>query len=303
VKFWEIFDKKIFIFIGLACVVFLGLGIYGNLERLIQEMSRFHLYYLPLILLLAFTNYILRYLRWEYYLRRLNINIPVRDSLTIFFSGLTMCITPGKVGELLKSHLLKKSKGTPMSYSLPVFIMERVTDLISILLLVFLGILSFMYGWKIFILGCGLIIVCLLFLNSKRGLKILLKLPWLSKFSVSLEASQERFCSLSVFHVLLIGSVIGILAWFSDAYAFRLVSKGLGIQISILEVTFIYTFATLVGALSMLPGVVTTEASMLGLLAVLNISETISVAAFKWFDTIFSSELINDTRMRPGNLL
>lgn len=155
-------------------------------------MSRFHFYYLSLILLLAFTNYIVRCPKWEYYLRRLSMNVPVRDSLTIFFSGLTMCITPGKVGELLKSYLLKKSKGTPISYSIPVVIMERVTDLISILLLMFLGILSFKYGWKTFILGCGFIIICLLFLNSKRGLQILFKLPRLSKSSISLKASQER---------------------------------------------------------------------------------------------------------------
>lgn len=279
-RFRGVFDKKIFIFIGLACMVFLGLGIYGNFGRLAQEMSRFRLYYLPLVLSLAFANYVLRYFRWEYYLRKLNIRIPARESLTIFFSGLTMAITPGKVGELLKSYLLKKGGGTPISHSIPVVVMERITDIISILLLALLGILRFRYGWKVFILGCGFLIICLLLLNSKRGLQILLKLPWLSKFTASLQASQERFRSLLAFRVLFVGLMIGILAWFSEAYAFWLVFKGLGVEVSVLEATFIYAFATLVGALSMLPGgLLTTETSMVGSLAILNLTKATSSAA------------------------
>lgn len=74
--------------------------------------------------------------------------------------------------------------------------------------------------------------------------------------------------------------MVGILTWFSEAYAFWLVFKGLGVHISIVEATFIYTFATLVGALSMLPGgLVTTEGSMVGLLTILNLIRATSSAA------------------------
>ena len=60
---------------------------------------------------LAAFNYFLRYLKWELYLRRLGIRVPFVDSITIFLSGFSLTVTPGKVGEVLKSYLLRESHG------------------------------------------------------------------------------------------------------------------------------------------------------------------------------------------------
>jgi len=69
---------------------------------------------------------------------------------------------------------------------------------------------------------------------------------------------------------LVISTILSIAAWFCECYAFYLVLKGLALKSTLSESTFVYAFATLVGAVSMLPGGLgATEGSMTGLLVVL----------------------------------
>ena len=50
-----------------------------------------------------------------------------------------MSITPGKMGEVFKSWLLKKRTGTPIHASAPIVVAERFTDLLGYLILVAIG--------------------------------------------------------------------------------------------------------------------------------------------------------------------
>ena len=90
---------------------------------------------------LAVVNYALRYLRWSMYLRALGINAPASVSAPVFVAGLALSITPGKVGELLKSVWLHQRTGTPVAASAPAVVMERLTDVISVALLGLTGAL------------------------------------------------------------------------------------------------------------------------------------------------------------------
>ena len=97
-----------------------AIALYADLPQMVQALVNFRWEFLPLILGLTLFNYFWRYLKWQYYLRRLDIHIHWVKSLLIFLSGLSMAITPGNIGELLKSYLLKT---------------ERLTDGIALILL------------------------------------------------------------------------------------------------------------------------------------------------------------------------
>src|SRR5207244_11990079 len=69
-----------------------------------------------------------------------------------FISGLSMAITPGKVDELLKSYLLKRSTGTPISRTSPIIVAERLSDGIGMLLLASTGLALYRFGWELLLL-------------------------------------------------------------------------------------------------------------------------------------------------------
>jgi uncharacterized protein (TIRG00374 family) len=124
----------------LAVLVFVGLAGYGDFQDIGGQLGQFPIVYMLAALALAATNYGLRFIRWAYYLRVLKVRVPLGVSGLVFLSGLAMSITPGKAGELLKSYLLRDRAGVPVSTSAPVVIMERVTDVVSVVLLGLTGL-------------------------------------------------------------------------------------------------------------------------------------------------------------------
>jgi hypothetical protein len=86
------------------------------------------------ILGLSLLNYLLRFVRWQIYLKRLGHQVPWATSLRIYFAGFALTTTPGKMGELMRGVLLKPL-GVPLIESSAAFFSERAADLLVILLL------------------------------------------------------------------------------------------------------------------------------------------------------------------------
>jgi uncharacterized membrane protein YbhN (UPF0104 family) len=111
----------------LAFIVMTAIALYADLPQMVTALANFRWEFLPLILGLTLFNYFWRFIKWQYYLGRLEIKIHWLQSLLIFLSGISMAITPGKVGEFLKAYLLKSSTGAPVSRTSPVIVSERLT--------------------------------------------------------------------------------------------------------------------------------------------------------------------------------
>src|SRR5438105_6948520 len=133
----------------LAFVVITAIALYADVPRMLGALAHFRWQYLPLILALTLFNYFCRFFKWQYYLKRLDVKIAWLKSLLIFISGLSMAITPGKVGELLKSYLLKRSTGEPISRTSPIIVAERLTDGIAMIALSTTGLALYRYGWEL----------------------------------------------------------------------------------------------------------------------------------------------------------
>src|SRR5262249_29182044 len=102
---------------------------------------------LPLILVLTLVNYLVRFVKWQIYLRLIGAPpIPGWESFLLFFSGLAMTITPGKVGEWLKTYLLRGRYRAPISVPAPIVLAERLTDGVAMLVLALGGLLAYGYG-------------------------------------------------------------------------------------------------------------------------------------------------------------
>src|SRR5579872_441952 len=116
---------------------------------MLGALAHFRWVYLPLILVLTLFNYFCRFFKWQYFLKRLNLQVPWLKSLLIFISGLSMAITPGKVGELLKAYMLKRAIGAPISRTSPIIVAERLSDGIAMLLLAATGLVLYRFGWEL----------------------------------------------------------------------------------------------------------------------------------------------------------
>ena len=118
----------------------------SDIKQVLYLLSEINIKILPFILMLAPLNYLLRYVKWNYYLKKIEINLPPRINRAIFISGLSMTITPGKIGELIKAYLIKEVNGTEISVTSPVIMAERLTDAVAMIILASVGSLAYSYG-------------------------------------------------------------------------------------------------------------------------------------------------------------
>lgn len=257
----------------LGVVVFAALSLYGDVRALAASLGRYRWIYFVGGLVLATANYVIRFFRWEAYLSILDVRgVPRVESARIFTAGFVMSVTPGKVGEVLKSVLLHEAHGVPVARTAPIVVAERLTDLFALVLLVALGALALPSGLPIAIGGAAVVgalwLTCAWRPLGELALRVAGKLPVLRKLSPKLREAYDALQVLTRPRALLVATVLALASWGTECVALWLIARGFeGVQIDMLEATFGYSAPTIVGALAMMPGGLgVTEAGMTGVL-------------------------------------
>lgn len=269
-------------------MVVAGLSLFADLPKTAEALSTFVWAWLPAILALTLLNYVLRFVKWHFYLGQIGVrDLPWRDSAMLFFSGLSMVVTPGKVGEWLKSYLLRELTGTPFSASAPIIVAERLTDGVAMLLLASVGLLAYGYGWQVLLVvsaGAAVVVFASQYPPAERFIfDLASRMPVISGQVKHLRLFYESTNQLFRPRNLAFAIGLGVVSWFGECLAFYLVLIGLGNEPSatlLLQATFILATATIVGSVSMLPGgLAAAEGSIAGLLLLLGVTASKGIAA------------------------
>jgi uncharacterized membrane protein YbhN (UPF0104 family) len=244
----------------LGVAVYLFFALYTGIHKIQASLSIFHWSAFGLALLLSTTNYGVRFLKWQYYLARLEVKgVPVYDSLLVFLSGFVLTVTPGKVGEIFKSAVLAKTHDVPLARTAPIVIAERLTDVIGVIVLIVIGGAAFANGliWAAFgaiAVLCGLTLI----VWPKPGLALA---NYLDRGPARLRPIapkvREALTSLRVVaspSALVIPTLLSVIAWSAEGMALFVILRGFQAEIAPAIALFFYATATLAGALVPLPG-------------------------------------------------
>ena len=276
--------NKIFISVAIAALIGIIFSFYANISQLESAFERFSYAILPLIPLCAFINYMFRFARWEYYLRILGIQVPRSESFEVFISSLSMAVTPGKMGEVMKSYFLKSMRGVPISKSAPIIVAERITDSLDLLIISLIGAYSIGYGKDVILFTAVLFAVLIGIISSRTlSMKIIRtaeKIPFVAKRIKPIEVAYESSRVILTGKALIISTAVGLVGWFIECLGFLLVLEGLNVHLKYLSASFIYAFSLVIGSISFLPGGLgVTETSLTGLLVLAKIPRNAAVAA------------------------
>jgi hypothetical protein len=266
--------------------IYVALLVFADTEGLTEDLIA-HLRVYPWLLIvpvlaLKLVSWLFRFLEWQYFLGVIDARdkISLFDSVVLFVAGFSMAVSPGKIGEMLKTVVLKTKTGVPIAVSAPVVIAERVVDGVAVIILSFFALLLAgdqinmgSYGALIF-LSTGLLLAELVAVQIRAlaylALGIVARLPlvkrthgWLLNFY---ESSYEIF---KLKHVLPTTG-FGIIASLGDAVGFVIILSGFGIEVTwlvFLQALVIICLASAIGALSGVPnGAGITEISVSAML-------------------------------------
>lgn len=259
--------RKVAILVIIGVAVYLIISFYMGFDVLLENLLLIPWWTLPLMMVLSFLNYAIRYLKWQYYLNRIEVNLSHKDSFSVFLAGFTLTTTPGKIGETIKGVFIHEIDETPIAKTAPVVISERITDLLAMVLLAMIG---FVAGIDIlYILGLGVImfIGALVLSQSRFYNAILMKLTSfgpMKRFQGSVELVEDTLTKTLSPRPMFVSTAISIPGWFMECMELWLLLSlltGAGfptlstVSLSILlGATFVHAAASAIGALSFLPG-------------------------------------------------
>lgn len=263
--------RAIILSLGITAMLYLAAVLFSGTDETFEIFSRLGVGGWLTLLGFSVCSYLLRFVRWQYYLRRSGWTLPLRLHLAYYLAGFALTTTPGKAGETIRSVLLRPH-GIPYPTSLACFFVERLLDVVVVALFAMLLTLGFhqQHGFLIAVLAVTLCVIP--FVHSPLLPKALQRM---GRHARSARVTKLLNASIQLLrdarHLfaprpLSMGLLLGMLAWSMQGLAFYCLMQRIGFELALPLAVGIYSFGLLAGALSMVPGGIGTTEVATGLL-------------------------------------
>jgi uncharacterized membrane protein YbhN (UPF0104 family) len=224
------------------------------------------------MLVLSSFNYLCRALRWLLFSRAIGVDVPPASNALYYLAGFAMTTTPGKLGEALRLWFLRRAHGCRYADTVGLLIADRLWDAVAMA-----AVLCASVAWLAAYLWVSLAAAALV-----SGFTVLCLRPSLLLGAVGMAAgavprrrrmfatwrrSLRKLQRLARPEIFGLGLALGVAGWGAEGLSLYVLVHALGVVLAPMACVFIFAFAMIVGAISVLPGGLgSTEATMAGLL-------------------------------------
>jgi uncharacterized protein (TIRG00374 family) len=233
---------------------------------------------------LSLLNYAARAVRWRVFSDRLGIEIPWGRSSLYYVAGFSMTVTPGKLGEVLRLWLLNRGHGYRYDHSAGLLVADRLSDAGAMVLLCLAGAATFAgNAWLLVATAVPVLAATAVFLRPGILIRIV---GWIygrcrrwPRLFARLRAALRHASRLASWQVYGGTLLLAVFGWLAEVIALDLLLTQLGAPISLAQAMFVFSFAMLAGAATMLPGGLGgTEVSMVGVLVAMGVDLEVAIA-------------------------
>ena len=276
-------DNRIYVVIIATISLYFIFLVISDLGEVYAQLNKMDTNYLPIILLLIPLCWIVLFTRWNLLLKNSNVHVPVKDNLKIYLSGFALSITPGKIGELIKSQLLKTKFGIPREKTAPIVLVEQLYNIIGIIGVSILGLWYFEFGAHIILIAASLLVIILILISSKRlfekFLTLLSRIKFLSQYTSTFSNSYDVLRKSTRGWIVVSASAVSIMFWLIESVIAYFVLLSFGINhIEFITVITTYTSSIVLGVFSFLPlGIGVVEGSLAGFFSLQGIDISIAL--------------------------
>jgi len=266
--------KKYSYFLGIF--LFIIILAKTDIDSVLVNIKNVKFFYLTFAALLSFPILLVKSYCWNYLKKRQNINYNLKDSFLMYGVGLYLgSVTPGRVGEISRALYLKKD-GHSFGKSVVGLIIDRLSDVIFLLIFLFFGSLFFFNSFlqQIFIFIAVITFLIFLFficLKSNIAKPLLGKLFYFfipDKYQKSWKLNFQDFINdIKVYKLrnYLIVLFLTAVSWFFSYIQIFIIAKSVGI----INVPFLYlsVIFTIISFINLIPisilGIGTREAALI----------------------------------------
>lgn len=270
--------RSISLAIVVTMVLYVGLATLADLDKFGAAVSGLPCLLWAQVVALSLLSYLLRFSRWHYFIFALGHNVPILRNLEIYLAAFALTLTPGKVGETIRSVYLHPY-GLPYLESLGAFLSERLLDLVAVAAISSMVVWLFPeYRIWMFAAVASIAIVILMFRSRLLNFITTRSAKRAIVDRTAKLASVVRFF-LSGCRVAL-ALPLSLMAWLVQGVSLFLIAQALGYELAMSTVVSIYCLSILAGAASFIPGGLgATEAAIVLLLISADVAQSDAVTA------------------------
>jgi len=268
------YKKYILIFIGfLISIVFLWLAFKNiPLKDIVSYFIDVNYYLIFLSVLVIILSFLLRAIRWQIFLSKKEKILKV---FHVMMTGFMLnCVVPGRAGEIARPVMISRNKDIAFTEALSTIAVERLFDLIILLMFFFILILfvnipddlSYKFGAHVlnkqllqsYVLKMGFMamviftgILLLFFINRKN----LFSFKFLQKFKNIFDNIITGITQLKTTNGLIKTITLSFLIWFLQICSYYIVVKACAnININFIETAFVMVIICFFIAIPSVPG-------------------------------------------------
>ncbi|MEM0200814.1 MAG: lysylphosphatidylglycerol synthase transmembrane domain-containing protein [Candidatus Micrarchaeaceae archaeon] len=269
--------KVILIVMTVSFIIFVIISALAILNQgysyFIKSLLSINLFYFSLAFVVLFLGYIIRYPKWELYLKKLGIHISRTKNFIVYLSMYSMDITPGRWGRGVVAYTINRITKTRFAKIFPAVVADNFTDFFGFIILSLF--MSFLVG-KYLILSIFITILLMLpfiFFFNKGPFELLKNrfgnVRWLRGFFKEGAMYFKNSNSLGI-GTYIYSMIYTVPSMFLNGVAlyFVILSTGINIGISLIPiVVFVYTSSLLIGIITGIPGALgVTDAALISYL-------------------------------------
>ncbi len=244
---------------GLGIVAYMIAALATDAARLKSALNQLGWFGVTVVLALSAVNYLLRFQRWQLYIRRLGHRLPVGRHLLLYLSGFAFTVSPARVGEAVRSLYLRE-QGVRYADSIAALFAERLLDLVAMILLAAFIVFDHKDYWPV-LAGTAIALLAVLAIAGQPVLP-----RWFDALAAARRGRIARALNgladllrssqwLLSPRLLLPGLALGLVAWGAEGIGFLLICRGLNWNIGMAAAVGIYAIAALAGgAAFFMPG-------------------------------------------------
>ncbi len=264
--------KTVFFLIGM--IILASLIYFSGAEKTLQEIAKADARVLLAVLFISLFLMFVRTFRWKRLLEHIGIQLGIMKLFPIYITGMMVSnITPAKAGDPFRSYLLKKKTGIKFSSSLPSVVIERVADILIVVMFSLIGLASIKIEGSLFFTALAVILFYIFAISAivgissdrKRILRISHTFYTMFKWVPKIRGLEKRIGEMATnfnisfvrfrnWKALLDVFFITAFIWIVEAALLYLVMMAFSIRGDISIAAFALTIGILVGIASSLPG-------------------------------------------------
>jgi len=225
---------------------------------------------------------LVRTFRWHFFLKEIDDKVPFKINIIYYLSGFALVLSPGRIGELIRSPYLKRNYNISMSKSASIVFVERFYDLLGVIILLTIGLIFIEFDKMVLLAPVTLlIIIIVIFKNKKLFSKIFEKLSKIKQFkniNSNFEESYNSALKIMKMKFFILGIVTSTVTYLFQTLAVFFIILSLSGIITIEQVLVIYPTAMFVSVITLIPGGIGVfEGGMVGMLSMYGLDYEIAI--------------------------